>query len=88
MTVDRLVTLLQAISISISKRQVMRLLIDQQDDFLTGTRAVLRAGLQRPTGSRWTTPVRATAPWPHGDLDGSGLMRKARQLLWVLLSCG
>jgi uncharacterized small protein (DUF1192 family) len=45
-TVERLVTLLQALGISISKRQVMRLLINQQDDFLTETREVLRAGLE------------------------------------------
>jgi len=45
-TVERLVTLLQAIGVSISKRQVMRLLIDQQDGFLTETREVLRAGLE------------------------------------------
>ena len=45
-TVERLVTLLQAIGISISKRQVMRLLIDGQDDFLAETREVLRAGLE------------------------------------------
>ena len=46
MTVERLVTLLQAIGVSISKRQVMRLLIDGQEDFLTETREVLRAGLE------------------------------------------
>ena len=45
-TVERLVTQLQAIGISISKRQVMRLLIDGQDDFLAETREVLRAGLE------------------------------------------
>jgi len=45
-TVERLVTQLQAIGVSISKRQVMRLLIDGQGDFLTETREVLRAGLQ------------------------------------------
>jgi hypothetical protein len=45
-TVERLVTLLQAIGVSISKRQVMRLLIEGQDGFLTETREVLRAGLQ------------------------------------------
>src|SRR5947209_3903536 len=45
-TVERLVTLLQAIGVSISKRQVMRLLIDEQGDFLTESREVLRAGLQ------------------------------------------
>src|SRR5436305_3113037 len=37
-TVERLMTLLQAIGVSISKRQVMRLLIDEQDDFLTESR--------------------------------------------------
>jgi len=45
-TVERLVTLLQAIGVSISKRQVMRLLIDDQGDFLAETREVLRAGLE------------------------------------------
>jgi len=45
-TVERLVTLLQAIGVSISKRQVMRLLIDEQEDFLTEAREVLRAGLE------------------------------------------
>jgi hypothetical protein len=45
-TVERLVTQLQAIGISVSKRQVMRLLIDRQDSFLAESRDVLRAGLQ------------------------------------------
>lgn len=45
-TVERLVAPLQAIGVSISKRQVIRLLIDRQDAFLTENRAVLRAGLQ------------------------------------------
>ena len=45
-TVERLVTLLQAIGVSISKRQVMRLLIDDQGDFLAETREALRAGLE------------------------------------------
>jgi hypothetical protein len=45
-TVERLVTLLAGIGVSISKRQVMRLLIDEQDDFLAETREVLRAGLR------------------------------------------
>ena len=35
-TVERLVALLQAAGVSISKRQVMRLLIDGQDEFLDG----------------------------------------------------
>src|SRR5437763_2722821 len=45
-TVERLVTLLQAIGVSSSRRQVVRLLIDEQDDFLAETREVLRAGLE------------------------------------------
>ena len=45
-TVPRLVAQLRAIGVSISKRQVMRLLIGGQDDFLTEARDVLRAGLQ------------------------------------------
>jgi len=45
-TVERLVTQLQAFGVSISKRHVMRLLIDRQDDFLAEDREVLRAGLQ------------------------------------------
>jgi hypothetical protein len=50
--VERLLTQLQAIGVSISKRQVMRLLIDGQDAFLDETRAVLRAGLETAT---WVT---------------------------------
>ena len=45
-TVERLVTLLAGIGVSISKRQIVRLLIDEQDDFLVETREVLRAGLR------------------------------------------
>jgi len=45
-TVERLTAQLRAIGIGISKRQVMRLLIDRQDGFLTESREVLRAGLQ------------------------------------------
>ena len=45
-TVERLVTLLQAVGISISKRAVLRLLIDGQEGFVTESREVLRAGLQ------------------------------------------
>jgi hypothetical protein len=57
-TVERLVTQLQAIGVNISKRQVMRLLIDQQDDFLTETADVLRAGLE-------------TADWISADDTGA-----------------
>lgn len=45
-TVERLTAQLRAIGISISKRQVMRLLIDRPEDFLAESREVLRAGLQ------------------------------------------
>jgi hypothetical protein len=51
-TVERLVAQLQAIGVGISKRQVVRLLIDQQDGFLTETREVLRAGLET---AAWVT---------------------------------
>ena len=45
-TVERLTTQLRAFGLSISKRQVMRLLIDRHDGFLAESRDVLRAGLQ------------------------------------------
>src|SRR5215213_10472313 len=51
-TVERRLAQLQAFGISISKREVMRLLIDKQDDFLTENQEVLRAGLQT---ARWIT---------------------------------
>jgi hypothetical protein len=57
-TVERLATLLQAIGIDISKRQVMRLLIDRQDGFLDEATDVLRAGL-------------ATAKWISADDTGA-----------------
>lgn len=49
-TVARLLTLLRGIGIDISKRQLMRLLIAGQDDFVTEARDVLRAGLKT---ARW-----------------------------------
>lgn len=45
-TVPRLVAQLNAIGVSISKRQVMRLLLDKAEDFRSEAREVLRAGLQ------------------------------------------
>jgi Transposase IS66 family len=51
-TVPRLVALLRAFGIVISKRQVVRLLIDGQDDFLSEARDVLRAGL---SSASWIT---------------------------------
>jgi hypothetical protein len=57
-TVERLVAQLQAFGVSISKREVMRLLIHRQDDFLDENRDVLRAGLE-------------TAPWISVDDTGA-----------------
>lgn len=62
-TVPRLVALLDAIGIAVSKRQVMRLLIDRQDRFCDEARDVLRAGL---AGARWIT------------VDDTGARHKAR----------
>jgi hypothetical protein len=45
-TVERLTAQLRALGVSISKRQVMRLLIDRQEGFLVENQDVLRAGLQ------------------------------------------
>jgi hypothetical protein len=45
-TVPRLVALLDAIGITVSKRQVVRLLIACQDRFCAEATAVLRAGLE------------------------------------------
>src|SRR5277367_3654235 len=45
-TVPRLVEQLRTIGVAISKRQVMRLLIAGQDEFLAEAQEVLRAGLQ------------------------------------------
>ena len=57
-TIARLVGLLAAIGIVVSKRQVVRLLIGKQDDFLGEARDVLRAGL-------------ATAAWITVDDTGA-----------------
>jgi hypothetical protein len=51
-TVPRLVTLLAAIGIEVSKRQVVRLLIGRQDRFVNEARDVLRAGLET---AAWVT---------------------------------
>jgi hypothetical protein len=45
-TVERLTAQLHALGVSISKRQVMRLLIDGQNGFVGESRDVLRAGLE------------------------------------------
>jgi hypothetical protein len=51
-TVARLLALLRAFGIIISKRQIVRLLIAGQDDFLDEAREVLRAGL---SNAKWIT---------------------------------
>src|SRR6201994_4773335 len=51
-TVPRLVALLDAIGIAVSKRQVVRLLIDGQGRFRAEAQDVLRAGLEPPRVSR------------------------------------
>jgi len=51
-TVARLVTLLEAIGIAISKRQLVRLLINGKDRFIAEARAVLRTGLET---AAWVT---------------------------------
>lgn len=51
-TVPRLVAQLRAVGIAISKRQVMRLLIQDQQRFLDESRGVLRAGL---ASAAWIT---------------------------------
>ena len=62
-TVPRLVTLLGAIGIAVSKRQVVRLLIGRQESFLGEARDVLRAGLE-------------TADWI--TVDDTGARHKAK----------
>ena len=62
-TVPRLVALLRSLGIFISKRQVLRLLIEGQDDFLTEARDTLRAGL-------------SISPWI--TVDDTGARHKAK----------
>jgi hypothetical protein len=57
-TLPRLTALLQSVGLSISKREVERLLIEKHDDFLAENRDVLRAGLQ-------------TSPWISVDDTGA-----------------
>ena len=62
-TVPRLVAMLDAIGIEVSKRQVVRLLIDRQDGFRAEAQDVLRTGL-------------ASASWI--TVDDTGARHKAR----------
>ena len=57
-TLPRLSALLQSVGLSISKREIERLLTNNHDDFVTEARDVLRAGLQ-------------TSPWVSADDTGA-----------------
>ncbi|MGC2462686.1 MAG: transposase [Steroidobacteraceae bacterium] len=57
-TLPRLTALLQSVGLSISKREVQRLLTEKQDGFLDEARDVLRAGLE-------------TSPWISVDDTGA-----------------
>jgi Transposase IS66 family len=61
-TLRRLAAQLQSVGLSISKREIQRLLTDKPDDFLAEVRDVLRAGL-------------ATSPWI--SVDDTGTRHKA-----------
>jgi hypothetical protein len=57
-TLPRLAALLQSLGVAISKREIQRLLIEKQQDFLDEARDVLRAGLE-------------TSPWVSVDDTGA-----------------
>lgn len=57
-TLPRLLALLRSVGVSISKRQLQRLLTDKRDDFVAESQAVLRAGLE-------------TAPFVSADDTGA-----------------
>jgi transposase IS66 family protein len=57
-TLPRLTALLRSMGVSISKRQLQRLLTDKKDDFVTEAQDVLRAGLE-------------TSPWVSVDDTGA-----------------
>src|ERR1700756_1225973 len=62
-TLPRLTALLQSVGVSISKREVQRLLTEKQEGFLDEARDVLRAGLE-------------TSPWV--SVDDTGARHKAK----------
>jgi hypothetical protein len=62
-TLPRLVALLHSVGVSISKREVQRLLTEKHQDFLDEARDVLRAGLE-------------TSPWV--SVDDTGARHKAK----------
>lgn len=62
-TLPRLAALLRSVGVSISKRQLQRLLTDKQDDFVAEARDVLRAGLETS---------------PYVSVDDTGARHKAK----------
>ena len=64
-SVERLTRLLRDLGVDISKRQIMRLLNQGQDDFVAESQAVLRAGLE---GAPWISVDDTGAR--HGDRNG------------------
>jgi hypothetical protein len=62
-TLPRLTALLNSVGVSISEREIQRLLTEKQDGFLDENRSVLRAGLE-------------TSPWV--SVDDTGARHKAR----------
>jgi hypothetical protein len=62
-TLPRLTALLQSLGVSISKRQVQRLLTDKQEDFVSEAQDVLRAGLETS---------------PYVSVDDTGARHKAK----------
>ena len=64
-SVERLTRLLRDLGVDISKRQIMRLLNQGQEDFVAESQAVLRAGLE---GAPWISVDNTGAR--HGDRNG------------------
>jgi hypothetical protein len=62
-TLPRLTALLHSVGVSISEREIQRMLTEQQDDFLDENRKVLRAGLE-------------ISPWV--SVDDTGARHKAK----------
>ncbi len=99
-TVPRLVVLLEAIGIEVSKRQLVRLLIGRQGRFLDEAREVLRAGLETAawvtvddTGARhkaangYCTQIGNQAVNAYGRQGGPKSGRGGRSLLVGLMAC-
>jgi hypothetical protein len=61
-TLPRLTALLQSVGVSISKREVQRLLTEKQQDFPDEAPTCCEPGWRRRLGYRLTTPAHATKP--------------------------